>query len=240
MVLIRELLKAWIARPKPSTIMSEREQKQACVVRNPTVICEHVCRCSLRRGVNVAGDYYFALFLCCKQFLHLGGHHSSFVSLNILAIYADPTMTQQFFAHFNCRRLSEYMLVLHKDYDTECWADNTTWWILAVTSAIGLLGVSLGIPIGMWMWMRSVMQDEVKNIHEKTKSRPRAYRDFRDKFSYIAVRRYRPSRLMLGPHLASCHQLLTASTLDAHRTNLKQMRTTQSVLTCCASWYCLV
>lgn len=160
--------------------------------------------------------------------------------LNDIAVNADPTMTQQFFGHFNCRRLSEYILVLHKDYETECWADNTTWWILAAMSAIGLLGVSLGIPIGMWLWMRSVMQEEVKNIHEKTKSRPRAFRDFRDKFSYITVCRHRATCLMLLPHLVSCCQLLTASALDADRVNSKQRRTMQSVLTCCGSWCCLV
>lgn len=158
--------------------------------------------------------------------------------LNVLPFNADPTMTQQFFGHFNCRRLSEYMVVLHKDYETECSVGNTTWWILAVMSFIGLLGVSLGIPIGMWIWMRSVMQDEVKNIHEKTKSRARAYRDFRDKFSYITV--CRGTRLRLLLRLASCYLLLTPSTLDTDRVNSNQRRTTQSVLTCCASWCCLV
>lgn len=150
---------------------------------------EHIC-CCLRWAVIVSqATTTSRSFYAVSNFLHTG-HHSRCCFAEYHCHNADPTMTQQYFGHFNCRRLSEYILVLHKDYETECWADKGTWWILAAMSAIGLLGISLGIPIGMWIWMRSVMQDEVKNIHEKTKSRPRAYRDFRDKFSYITVCRH--------------------------------------------------
>ena len=63
-------------------------------------------------------DYYFAFFLCY------------------------PSMTQSFFNHFNCRRLSPTLWVLQKDYSEQCFEG--WWWIFALFSALGL-AVILGL-----------------------------------------------------------------------------------------------
>ena len=63
---------------------------------------------------------------------------------------ADPTITQTFFAHFNCRQLSDTFSVLDKDYRIEC--SGTMWWTMAVVSALGILVISIGFPVGMFVW----------------------------------------------------------------------------------------
>ena len=63
---------------------------------------------------------------------------------------ADPTITQTFFAHFNCRHLSDTFSVLDKDYRIEC--SGTMWWAMAVLSALGILVISIGFPVGMFVW----------------------------------------------------------------------------------------
>ena len=63
---------------------------------------------------------------------------------------ADPTITQTFFSHFNCRNLSEDVSVLAKNYSEEC--SGTEWWLLAVFSAFGILIISIGFPVGMFVW----------------------------------------------------------------------------------------
>ena len=65
-------------------------------------------------------------------------------------VRADPTITQTFFGHFNCRALSDTFSVLEKDYSVEC--SGTRWWLLAVLSALGILVVSIGFPVGMFVW----------------------------------------------------------------------------------------
>ena len=63
---------------------------------------------------------------------------------------ADPTITQTFFAHFNCRQLSDTFSVLDKDYRIEC--SGTMWWTMAVLSVLGILVISIGFPVGMFVW----------------------------------------------------------------------------------------
>ena len=63
---------------------------------------------------------------------------------------ADPTITQTFFAHFNCRHLSDTFSVLDKDYRIEC--SGTQWWAMAGLSALGILVISIGFPVGMFVW----------------------------------------------------------------------------------------
>ena len=81
-------------------------------------------------------------------------HHVFAVSTECLANYApsraDPTITQTFFAHFNCRHLSDSFSVLDKDYRIEC--SGTMWWAMAVLSALGILVISIGFPVGMFVW----------------------------------------------------------------------------------------
>eukprot|EP01045_Picozoa_sp_COSAG04_P045160 COSAG04_NODE_15687_length_523_cov_1.412736_1_plen_65_part_00 len=59
-------------------------------------------------------------------------------------------MTQSFFAHFNCRALSAQLSVLDNDHGVEC--SGTQWWMLAVLSALGILIISIGFPVGMFVW----------------------------------------------------------------------------------------
>ena len=40
--------------------------------------------------------------------------------------------------------------MLEKDYSVEC--SGTQWWVLAVLSALGILVVSIGFPVGMFVW----------------------------------------------------------------------------------------
>jgi hypothetical protein len=54
-------------------------------------------------------DYYFAFFLCY------------------------PSMTQSFFNHFNCRRLSPTLWVLQKDYSEQCYEG---WYVAAVLTPV--------------------------------------------------------------------------------------------------------
>ena len=108
-------------------------------------------------------------------------------------------MTQTFFGHFSCRRISTVLSVLHTDYDVLCY-EGSQWWILAVVSVLGLLVVSVGFPIGMALWMRHTMSAEMHKVRHKGKGRAIAYRDFRRQFSYIAVSQ---SRVLLACAAAS-------------------------------------
>ena len=40
--------------------------------------------------------------------------------------------------------------MLEKDYSVEC--SGTQWWLLAVFLALGILVVSIGFPVGMFVW----------------------------------------------------------------------------------------
>ena len=94
-------------------------------------------------------------------------------------------MTQTFFNHFNCRQLSEQISVLRKDYDFECAGGS--WLVLAVVSVLGLTAVSIGFPVGMAMWMRRRMTEELHKVKFEGKSPAVAHRDFRREFSFISV-----------------------------------------------------
>ena len=60
-------------------------------------------------------------------------------------------MTNTFFAHFNCRNLSDELAVVDTDYSVECYS-STQWWVLAVFAGLGILGISIGFPLGMAAW----------------------------------------------------------------------------------------
>lgn len=78
--------------------------------------------------------------------------------------------------------------MLRKDYDLTCGGDDTTWWILAACSVLGLGIVSVGFPLCMGLWMRSVKAHQDQLVRHGTKGRAIADRDFRRQFSYISVR----------------------------------------------------
>ena len=73
---------------------------------------------------------------------------------------ADPTITQTFFGHINCRALSDSFSVLEKDYSVEC--SGTQWWVLAVLSALGILVISIGFPVGMFVWCATDSQGSLR------------------------------------------------------------------------------
>ena len=154
---------------------------------------------------NKRADYYFAFFLSCECTVMLWQQLIS-IYLTLQAIcrlrVADPTMTQTFFGHFSCRRISTVLSVLHTDYDVLCY-EGSQWWILAVVSVLGLLVVSIGFPVGMALWMRHTMSAEMHKVRHKGKGRAIAYRDFRRQFSYIAVSQ---SRVLLA--LCCCFSLV--------------------------------
>ena len=79
-------------------------------------------------------------------------------------------MTQQYFTHFNCRRLAEDLWVLQKDYSETCWS-GTQWWVLAVLSTLGILFISVGVPVFMWLWMSKVMEKEMDSVRFEGKMR---------------------------------------------------------------------
>ena len=102
-------------------------------------------------------------------------------------------MTQTFFNHFNCRRLSPLKSVVQTDYSVYCVANfwtlaggSTLWWILAAVSALGLAFISFGVPIFMFLRMRRSMAKYMRDVkHGKTK-RIIAYRDFNSKYGFAA------------------------------------------------------
>ena len=113
--------------------------------------------------------------------------------MNLLTLYAclrvDPTMTQTFLNHFNCRTISEHSAVLRKDYDIEC--SESSWYGFAVVSSFGLAVVSIGFPVGMAVWMQKVMTEQLRQVRHEGKGRAAAIRDFRRKFSFISVRQHK-------------------------------------------------
>ena len=79
---------------------------------------------------------------------------------------------QTFFGHFNCRHLQEdvpgvvTIAVLDKDYSEPCY--ETTWWILAVISGLGIVFISFGVPFGMYYWMTKEMNKQMDEVRYGT------------------------------------------------------------------------
>eukprot|EP01052_Picozoa_sp_SAG31_P031172 SAG31_NODE_3275_length_4474_cov_17.108114_4_plen_84_part_00 len=74
------------------------------------------------------------------------------------------------------------------DYSIDCYDDDliSKWWILAAVASFGIIFISVGVPLGMLIWMRSSMKKEMALVLEKEKSRVTAYRDFGRRFNFIA------------------------------------------------------
>ena len=119
-----------------------------------------------------------------------------------ICMFVDPTMTQTFLNHFNCRIISEATSVLQKDYAVEC--SRPSWYGLAVVSVLGLVIVSVGFPVAMMVWMRKVMAEELRKVRHEGKTRAEAYRDFGRKFSYISVREHDTLRIRTHVHMNTC------------------------------------
>lgn len=84
----------------------------------------------------------------------------------------------------NCQKLPD-MEVLQADYSIKCYED-PEWWTLAVISMVGLIFVSFGVPIGMYLLMRHDWNREMQLVKTDKKSRVIAYRDFGRKYNFIA------------------------------------------------------
>ena len=95
--------------------------------------------------------------------------------------------------------------MLDKDYSVEC--SGTQWWVLAVLSALGILVISIGFPVGMFVWcvrqpaivfiqpyrtfvvvgrMHRYWNKKMREVRRGEKSRVVAQRDFRRKFGYMS------------------------------------------------------
>jgi len=109
-------------------------------------------------------DYYFAFFL------------------------SYPTMTQTFIKHFSCRSLSAKLSVLEADYEAQCYPDElaSQWWILAAVSALGLVVVSLGVPIIMFLAMRRDMGTRMRGVVLGKVPLAVAHRNHGRKFIYMS------------------------------------------------------
>ena len=78
-------------------------------------------------------------------------------------------MTSSFFDHLRCRKLSENHSVLERDYSVKCFTP--VWWTLAIISVLGILMISVGVPVGMWLWMRRKMDKEMRQVRSREKGR---------------------------------------------------------------------
>ena len=74
------------------------------------------------------------------------------------------------------------------DYSIDCYDDDllSKWWILAAVASFGIIFISVGVPLGMFIWMRSSMKKEMALVLGKEKPRVMAYRDFGRRFNFIA------------------------------------------------------
>ena len=104
-------------------------------------------------------------------------------------MFADPTMTQTFFSHFNCRTLSDERKVLEADYSIECVTASTSdgmWWlVVAILSLVGIIFVSIGVPVFMWWKMKRFFQEKQQLTKQLKISQVVAYRDFHRQFGYV-------------------------------------------------------
>ena len=77
--------------------------------------------------------------------------------------------------------------MLDADYEIHCFTDDMTslWWVIAVASAVGLVVVSLGLPLSMYYIMRRDWQRKLRRVRQQSLSMPAAYRQHGQKFAYI-------------------------------------------------------
>ena len=128
------------------------------------------------KRIDKYADYYFALFLCY------------------------PTQTATFFNHLKCRSLGplaqdgttpdsngeqQQLYVLERDYEVVCYEGS--WWWLAGFSVLGIVLISVGVPLGMFIWMRRKMRKEMQIVKREQKSKVFAYRAFHRKFGYMTA-----------------------------------------------------
>jgi hypothetical protein len=83
----------------------------------------------------------------------------------------------------DCRQLSIDLAVLSRDYGETC--GTSRWYILAIVAIFGIMFVSIGVPVGMFIWMRRVMINKMQAVRLEGVKRVIAYRDFDRKFSFM-------------------------------------------------------
>ena len=126
--------------------------------------------------------------------------------------------------------------MLDADYELECFTDGITslWWIIAAASAVGLVVVSLGLPLSMYYVMRRDWQVKLREVKQQRLSMPAAYRHHTQKFAYICGE-FRPQACALA---CNCHRMPPLADLFADACVIGWLRQTmQNQLTSCASWY---
>ena len=84
----------------------------------------------------------------------------------------------------DCRQLRVDLAVLSRDYGETC--STSRWHILAVVAVFGIITISIGVPVGMFVWMRRVMKSKMQAVRLKGDKRGIAYRDFDRKFNFMA------------------------------------------------------
>ena len=57
---------------------------------------------------------------------------------------------------------------------------------MAAIASAGIIFISVGAPVGMFIWMRKKYKKEMHKVRFEGKARITAYRDFERKFSFMS------------------------------------------------------
>ena len=92
-------------------------------------------------------------------------------------------MSKTFFDHFDCRVLSDDLIILSVDNSVTC--QDGMWIVFAGISAIGLLVVSFGVPLLLLYIMHKAMQEKLREIRSGDKRAVVAFNEFGRQFDYV-------------------------------------------------------
>ena len=92
-------------------------------------------------------------------------------------------MSKTFFDHFDCRTLSDDLIILSVDNSVTC--QDGMWILFAGISAIGLLVVSFGVPLLLLYSMHRAMQEKLREIRRGDKRAVVAFNEFGAEFDYV-------------------------------------------------------
>ena len=92
-------------------------------------------------------------------------------------------MSKTFFDHFDCRTLSDDLIILSVDNSVTC--QDGMWILFAGISAIGLLVVSFGVPLLLLYIMHRAMQEKLREIRRREKRAVVAFNEFGRQFDYV-------------------------------------------------------
>ena len=92
-------------------------------------------------------------------------------------------MSKTFFDHFDCRTLSDDLIILSVDNSVTC--QDGMWILFAGISGIGLLVVSFGVPLLLLYIMHRAMQEKLREIRRREKRAVVAFNEFGRQFDYV-------------------------------------------------------